>query len=158
VRLNPATGAVVQTLVPNGSGVNGDEISVSNSGMVYYAVGSGACDSTIYAIPDGGGGTPNPVVSGILPAISPDGTKLAYAVEPGLAQDCNGAGASYPGTAFHVDIRTLSRGTTVSIPELPPPRRACRRGSRTCHGHQTTTTSPCRPRVSRTTRAGHWTF
>jgi hypothetical protein len=119
VRLNPATGAVVQTLVPDGTGVNGDEISVSHSGTVYYAVGSGACDSTIYAIADGGG-TPTPIISGTLPAISPDGTKLAYAVEPGMAQDCTGAGTSYPGTAFHVDIRTLSSGTTVSIPELPP--------------------------------------
>jgi hypothetical protein len=118
VRLNPATGAVVQALVPNGTGVEGDEISVSSSGMVYYAVGSGACDSTIYSIPDGGG-TPTPLFSGTLPAVSPDGTKLAYAVQPGLAQDCNGAGTSDPGTAFHVDIRTLSGGTTVSIPELP---------------------------------------
>jgi hypothetical protein len=116
-RLNPATGAVAQTLVSGGAGV-GDEISVSSSGTVYYAAGSGACDSTIYSIPDGGG-APSPVVSGTLPAISPDGAKLAYAVEPGRAQDCKGWDTSTPGTAFQVGIRTLSSGTTVSIPELP---------------------------------------
>ncbi|HEY6792008.1 MAG TPA: hypothetical protein VI365_32310 [Trebonia sp.] len=119
-RLNPATGAVGQTLVPAGTGVLGDELSVSDSGTVYYAVGSGACDSTIYSIPDGGGGgTPTPIASGTLPTISPDGTKLAYAVEPRAAQDCSGWDTSTPGTAFKVDIRTISSGTTVSIPELP---------------------------------------
>ena len=118
-RLNPATGAVLQTLVPAGNGVEPDELSVASSGTVYYASGSGACDRTVYSIPDGGG-TPTPIVAGSLPAISPDGTKLAYAVEPGLAQDCSGVNSSDPGTAFHVDIRTLSSGTTVSIPELPP--------------------------------------
>jgi hypothetical protein len=118
VRLNPATKAVTQTLVPNGTGVEGDEVSVSSTGMVYYAVGSGACDSTIYSIPDGGG-TPTPIVSGRLPAVSPDGSKLAYAVEPGMASECSGWGTSYPGTAFKVDIRTVSGGATVSIPEIP---------------------------------------
>ncbi|MCW2932788.1 MAG: hypothetical protein JWM19_3750 [Actinomycetia bacterium] len=81
--------------------------------MVYYAVGSGACDSTIYSIPDGGGGTPTPIVSGTPSAISPDGTKLAYAVEPRAAQDCSGWDTSTPRTAFKVDIRTISSGTTV---------------------------------------------
>jgi hypothetical protein len=118
VRLNPATNAVVQTLLPNGTGVEGDEVSVSSSGTVYYAVGSGACDSTIYSIPDGGG-TPSPIVSGRLPAVSPDGSKLAYAVEPGMASECSGWATSYPGTAFKVDIRTVSGGATVSIPEIP---------------------------------------
>jgi hypothetical protein len=125
VHLNPATGAVVQTLIPSADGVEGDEISVSSSGSIYYAAGSGACDSMIYAIDDGGDGIPSPVASGILPAISPDGTKLAYAVQPGPAQDCSGWDTSTPGTAFKVDIRplgsdgTLSSGPTVSIPELP---------------------------------------
>jgi hypothetical protein len=119
VRLNALTGAVEQTLVPSGTGVQGDEISVSDSGMVYYAVGSGACDSTIYSIPDGGGGVPTPIISGRLPAISPDGTKLAYAAEPGPAQDCSGWNTSTPGSAFKVDIRTISGGTTVDIPEIP---------------------------------------
>ena len=44
----------------------------------------------------------------------------------GLAQDCTGADTSTPGTAFKVDIRTISSGATVAIPELPPPsKRAC---------------------------------
>ena len=120
VRIDAATGAVLQTLVPAGNGVEKDEISVSSSnGMVYYAAGSGACDKTIYSVPDGGG-TPAPIVAGTLPAISPDGTKLAYAVQPGTAVDCTGSGSAYPGTAFKVDIRTLSTGATVSIPEVPP--------------------------------------
>jgi hypothetical protein len=118
-RLNPATGAVEQTLVPAGNGVEPDEISVSSSGTVYYGSGSGACDFSIYSVPESGG-TPTPLMVGTLPAISPDGAKLAYVVQPGLAQDCNGVDASDPGTAFKVEIRTLSTGATVSIPELPP--------------------------------------
>jgi hypothetical protein len=123
VRIDAATGATLQTLVSGGSGVDGDEISVSSSGMVYYAVGSGACDKTIYSVPESGG-TPTPIVAGTLPAISPDGTKLAYAVQPGTAQDCTGSGSAYPGTVFKVNIRTLSSGTTVSIPEVPPAQEA----------------------------------
>jgi len=118
VKLDPASGASLQTLVSGGSGVDGDEISVSSSGMVYYAVGSGACDKTIYSVSESGG-TPTPIATGTLPAISPDGTKLAYVEQPGSAQDCTGWDTSTPGTAFHVDIRTLSSGTTVAIPEIP---------------------------------------
>ena len=123
VRIDAATGATQQTLVSGGSGVDGDEISVSRSGLVYYAVGSGACDKTIYSVPESGG-TPTPIVAGTLPAISPDGTKLAYAVQPGTAVDCTGSGSAYPGTVFKVDIRTLSSGATVSIPEVPPTQEA----------------------------------
>lgn len=87
VSLDPANGAVKQTLVP--SGVLGDEISVSAKGMVYYAVANG-CSAAIYQVPDGGG-SPSMVVAGRWPAISPDGTRLAYAVQPGFDQTCTGA-------------------------------------------------------------------
>src|SRR5215472_15612768 len=80
VKLDPSTGAITQTLVPGG--VLGDEISVSPDGStVYFTEGSGACDRTVASVPISGGGTTS-IAQGELPAISPDGTKLAFAREP----------------------------------------------------------------------------
>jgi hypothetical protein len=114
VTLDPATGTVARTLVP--SHVLGDEISVSSTGMVYLAVRHG-CSSEIEAIPDAGG-TAAIVAVGSLPAVSPDGTKLAYADQPTLAMGCAPAQAD-PVPLYHLDIRTLSSGSTVSLPMVP---------------------------------------
>jgi hypothetical protein len=59
------------------------------------------------------------VVAGRLPAISPDGTRLAYAVQPGLDQTCTGWDTGTPGTGFQLKIMTLSGGATTGIPQLP---------------------------------------
>jgi len=115
VTLNPATGVVSSTLVP--ADVIGDEVSVSSGGMVYFAVKHG-CTDEIEAIPVAGGAV-STIATGSLPAVSPDGTKLAYADQP----------AWYPGcipqvsdmvTLYHLDIRTLSSGATSSLPMLGP--------------------------------------
>jgi hypothetical protein len=116
VQLDPATGAVRETLVS--SGVTGDEVSVAANGTVYFATGSG-CAGTIKSIP-ASGGTPTVVRSGWDPAISPDGTKLAYADQPGPGQTCPGWDTSTPGTVFRLGILALSGGaTTKTIPQLP---------------------------------------
>jgi hypothetical protein len=116
VQLDPATGAVRDTLVA--SGVTGDEISVAANGTVYYATGSG-CTGTIKSVP-AGGGTPTVVTSGWDPAVSQDGTKLAYADQPGAVQTCPGWAAGTPGKAFRLGIRTLSGGAAAkAIPQLP---------------------------------------
>lgn len=114
VMLDPATGTVGQTLVR--SHVLGDEISVSSTGFVYFAVRHG-CSAAIEAIPIAGG-TPAVIASGSLPAVSPDGTKLAYAGQPTLATGC---APSSPDLVplYHLDIRTLSSGSTVSLPMVP---------------------------------------
>ena len=102
VALNPATGAASQTLVSGH--VLGDEISVSGTGMAYFAVKHG-CSSEIEAIPVAGG-TVTSLAVGSLPAVSPDGTKLAYASEPSLTSGCVSASPDVA-SQYHVAIRTL---------------------------------------------------
>ena len=116
VQLDPATGAVRNTLVA--SGVAGDEVSVSANGTVYFATGSG-CSGAIKSIPVSGG-TPAVVGPGWNPAVSPDGTKLAYADQPGPDQTCPGWDTSTPGTAFRLQIMALGGGAaSKTIPQLP---------------------------------------
>jgi len=114
VTLNPATGAVEQTLVPKG--VIGDEISVSPSGQVYFAVQNG-CTTTIEEVAVGGGPTAQ-ITAGSLPAISPDGTKLAFADQPILSAACPFSSDNFL-TLYHLQIRTLSSGATTSLPMVP---------------------------------------
>ena len=114
VTLNPATGSIASTLAP--ARVLPDEVSVSATGMVYYAVRSG-CSSKIEAVP-AGGGTPAVITTGRLPAVSPDGTRLAYAQEPNLTTGCVPANPNLV-PLYRLDIRTLSSGATASLPMVP---------------------------------------
>jgi hypothetical protein len=117
VRIDPSTGNVSQTLVQGG--VLGDEISVSSDGStVYFAQQSGACDKSIESVSINGG-SPTPIAAGELPAISPDGTKLAYAVEPTLTQDCIPSQPNLA-SAFKVIVRTLSSGAQKVLTAPPP--------------------------------------
>ena len=114
VTLSPVSGVVTRKLVP--AGVLGDEISVSATGTVYFAMQEG-CSSKVEAIPLGGG-TPAVIATGSMPDVSPDGSKLAYADQPTLTPACA------PRTAdlvplYHLDIRTLSSGSMVSLPMVP---------------------------------------
>jgi hypothetical protein len=115
VTLDPSTGVVQQTLVP--SGVTGDEVSVAPSGLVYFAVQNG-CTSTIEDVPVGGGSV-TVITPGSLPAVSPDGTKLAYASEPSQALQCVSQ-ATGLGSNYNLEIRTLSSGTTTQLPMTAP--------------------------------------
>jgi hypothetical protein len=115
VTLDPTTGAVASTLVA--SHVIGDEISVSSSGMVYFAVKQGCMDE-VEAIPVAGGAVTT-LAPGSLPAVSPDGTKLAYAAQPNLVAGCF-ANVADPVTLFHLDIRTLSSGATMKLAMVAP--------------------------------------
>lgn len=113
VRLDPNSGNAVATLVP--SGVAGGEIAVTPDGSTVYFAAGGGCSPVIEKIPVSGG-TPVSVVSGSLPAISPDGTKLAYASEPLVVnQSC------YPNMSSKLVVRTLSSGTEISYLLPPPP-------------------------------------
>ncbi|MGH3301167.1 MAG: hypothetical protein ACRDOK_05645 [Streptosporangiaceae bacterium] len=114
VTLNSSTGVVQQTLVP--SGVIGDEVSVAPSGLVFFAVQNG-CSATIEEVPAGGGSVAV-IAPGSLPAVSPDGTKLAYASQPVLTAACSSAAAAVLQN-YKVEIRTLSSGATVSLPMVP---------------------------------------
>jgi hypothetical protein len=114
VTLNSSTGVAEQTLVP--SGVLGDEVSVAPSGLVYFAVQNG-CTSTIEEVPVGGGSVAM-IAPGSLPAVSPDGTKLAYASQPVMSAACASSGP-LDLQNWKVDIRTLSSGATVTLPMFP---------------------------------------
>jgi hypothetical protein len=113
VTLNPATGVAEKTLVA--SGVMGDEISASSTGQVYFAVQNG-CTSKIEEIP-ASGGTAAVLALGSLPAVSPDGTKLAYASQPSLSTQCESQSNALI-TNYNLKIRTLSNGSTVTLPMI----------------------------------------
>jgi hypothetical protein len=79
--VSPLTG-VATTLLDTSQTVLGDEISVTPSGKtIYFAVKSG-CGSQVESLPADGSGQPASVAAGALPAVSPDGTELAYVSEP----------------------------------------------------------------------------
>ncbi len=114
VTMNSSTGVVEQTLVP--SGVTGDEVSVGPSGQVFFAVQNG-CTSTIEEVPEGGGSAAV-IATGSVPAVSPDGSKLAYASQPTLTVGCVPSTPDLT-TLYQVKIRTLSSGATISLPPVP---------------------------------------
>jgi hypothetical protein len=114
VVLDSANGSVARTLVP--SGVLGDEISVGGS-TVYYAVRSG-CLGEVLSVPLAGG-SPTAIGKGTLPAISPDGTRLALVNGPKMTSRCL-PGAADAGQKYTMVIRTLSTGTQAVYPMLPP--------------------------------------
>lgn len=120
VVLDPSTGSSTRTLVS--AGVLGDEISVSPDGStVYFAMGGG-CHPNIESI-GVGGGSPVPLTKGELPAISPDGTKLAFTREPSLTNGCIPS-ASNLTSSYKLVIRTLSTGAEQILPMPPQLRRS----------------------------------
>jgi len=116
VLLGSRHGQVIKTLVPGG--VRGDEISVSpDHGTVYFSVRHG-CLGQIESVPVAGG-SPTVIADGTVPAISPDGTRLAYATAPLQTGACIG-NANELTKGYTLVIRTLSTGTQAVYPQLPP--------------------------------------
>lgn len=121
VVLSPVTGEATRILVS--SGVVGDAISVSPGGRtVYFAVRNGCADE-IDAVPVTGG-HPTVITTGVLPAVSPDGTKLAFVREPfgggpTPSQYLKGCDAHVTGADFKVVIRDLSSGSETAYPAPP---------------------------------------
>lgn len=116
VILASAGGAVAKTLVP--AGVVGDEISVgADRTTVYFAVSHG-CTDEVESVPVTGG-RPTHVAVGSLPAISPDGTKLAFAQQPSLSAGCVPKGAGLT-SRFRLIVRTLSSGDQTAYPMAAP--------------------------------------
>jgi hypothetical protein len=115
VVLDPSTGSVIRTLA--GSGVLGDEISVSpNGSTVYFAHGT-ACHPEILSVNVDGSGTA-PITTGELPAISPDGTKLAFTRQPSFTTGCIPSPANLT-KSYKLVIRTLATGAEKVLPLSP---------------------------------------
>lgn len=120
--LSSKTGEATRVLVPKVDAV-GDAVAVSPDGKtVYYAVKSG-CTDYIYSVPVAGG-TPTQVTAGALPAISPDGTELAFVREPFTAYPyepigCSGNMGATPGNDFQVVVRDLASGSEKVFPADP---------------------------------------
>jgi len=116
VILNSVTGSVAKTLVPGS--VAGDEISVSaDRTTVYFAVRHG-CTDTVESIPVTGG-SPQQIGTGSLPAISPDGSRLAFAQQPSLAAGCIPNDANLT-SHFKLIIRTLGSANQIAYPMAAP--------------------------------------
>jgi hypothetical protein len=115
VKLNPSNGSVIQTLVP--SGVVGDEVSAHGS-TVYFTEEAG-CNAEVESVTMSGGDL-TAIAPGQLPAISPDGVKLAWTTEPVMNETCvpDPAKASVAAT-FKIVVKTLSTGGEQII-GLPP--------------------------------------
>jgi hypothetical protein len=102
--LNPQTGMAIRTLAPVQDAI-GDEVGVSPDGQtVYFAVRYGCADDAIESIPVSGSSKPVVVAHGALPAVSPDGTELAFVQE-----------RQWPGRNGWVDFVCPS----VSYPAVP---------------------------------------
>jgi hypothetical protein len=120
VVLDAATGAVERTLVP--SAVNGDEVAVSPDGSTVYYEERTGCDDQVRSVPLAGG-TPRVVATGALPALSPDGTRLAIAREPAtgtrqLAPSCVPDPSALT-ASYTLVVRDLRSGRETSFPMSP---------------------------------------
>lgn len=116
--LDPTSGKLIRTLA---SGATGDAIALTPDGRTVYYQAMSGCFGQVMRVPVSGG-TPSPVVAGSLPAISPDGRLLAYAVEPVIAADNAPPACPHPSniaTEFSVEVRRLATGAHSSYP-LPP--------------------------------------
>ncbi len=116
VLLSPATGAPVRTLVPGG--VIGDELSVSQDGRTIYFSRRHGCVDDVESVA-ASGGTPTLITTGSLPAISPDGSTLAFARQPTLTRHCMTGSGGDLSAQYSLVTRTLSSGVERVYPMLP---------------------------------------
>ncbi len=115
VLLSPATGAPTRALVRGG--VIGDEISVSADGQTIFFSRRHGCVDDVESVAVSGG-KPTLLTTGSVPAISPDGSTLAFARQPTLTRHCM-AGAGDPSAQYDLVTRTLSSGVERVYPVLP---------------------------------------
>jgi len=118
VVLDPLSGEARRILVSGG--VSPGAIAVSPDGRtVYFAVRSG-CVGEIESVPVAGG-RPRLVTPGALPAVSPDGTKLAFARGPDST--ARSITCDNPNPRGQVVVRDLPSGHETVLPEESHPTR-----------------------------------
>jgi hypothetical protein len=98
-------------------GVIGDEISVSADGQTVYFSRRHGCVDDVESVALSGG-KPTLITTGSLPAISPDGSTLAFARQPTLTRHCM-AGSGDLSTQYDLVTRTVSSGVERVYPVLP---------------------------------------
>ena len=112
VVLDPLSGEARRILVRGG--VAGGAVAVSpDGGTVYFAARQG-CQDEIESVPLAGG-RPREIAPGVLPAISPDGKKLAFA-----RQQAGGACPNQPADD-QVVVRDLAGGGETVLQPAPHP-------------------------------------
>ncbi|MDT3440801.1 hypothetical protein [Pseudofrankia sp. BMG5.37] len=118
VRLDPGTGQTVRTL--RQAGVVGDAVALTPDGKtVYYEVGAG-CEHEIWRAGTDGGAPTKVASKGSAPALNPDGTRLAYAVQYIMAttSDCLPPSGNVA-AGFRVVVLDLATRKTWQYP-MPP--------------------------------------
>ncbi len=122
VVLNPVTGEATRVLVSRG--VAGGALAVSPGGLTVYFAARLGCRDEIESVPVAGG-RPTEITEGVLPSLSPDGTKLAFAREPlsgGSAHQVflPGCAQAAPRSSdFMVVVRDLGSGHETVYPAPP---------------------------------------
>lgn len=113
VVLDPLTGIARKILVRGG--VLPGAVSVSPDGRTVYFATRHGCEGTIESVPAGGGRV-SVIAPGMLPAVSPDGTRVAFVRMPG---ECGrpGSAAASP----EVVVRDLAGGGETVLPAAPHP-------------------------------------
>lgn len=98
-----ATGQIVRKVVPRSDRIGTiDAMSVAPGGKtLYFSTTIGHEDCAVWSVPLAGG-TPKRIATGLSPAVSPDGAKLAFAR----------VGCGQKGTTF--TVRTLSTGAETT--------------------------------------------
>jgi hypothetical protein len=112
--IDSSTGAPVRTLT---TGVSGDELSVSPDRSTVYFESPVGCMHEIERV-QSAGGSPELVATGSVPALSPDGSKLAYVRQP-LANTGACQGETGQASAYSLVIRDVASGSETTYPIAP---------------------------------------
>ncbi len=111
VVLDPDSGAVVRTLVA--AGVTGSVVSLAGRGGLVYFERPFGCHHQVWRVAVTGGAPALVAATGSVPAVSPDGTRLAFARQtfgcPDSARTA-GAASSVTSDRFLVVVRDLRSG------------------------------------------------
>ncbi len=116
VVLDPITGIRLRTLVS--SGVSGDAVALDLADAHVYFARTLDCRDQIWRVPIAGGVPSLLVDGGSLPAVSPDGSTLAYVLRDTSSSGCR-TSAGDAATAGEVVIRDLPTGRERRYPMLP---------------------------------------
>ncbi|MGH9029631.1 MAG: TolB family protein, partial [Acidimicrobiales bacterium] len=112
--LDPSSGSPVRDLA---TGATGDEVSVTPDGSSVYFEAAVGCMHEIEKVLVAGG-TPEMVATGSVPALSPDGSELAYVRQP-LENQGPCEGQTVSASSYTLVVRVLATGVETTYPVSP---------------------------------------